>query len=803
MAKIEINGKTIEAAPGTMIIEVADQHHFSIPRFCYHKKLSIAANCRMCLVDVEKAPKALPACATPVADGMKIWTHSPKALAAQRSVMEFLLINHPLDCPICDQGGECELQDLAMGYGKSISRFTEGKRVVKDKNLGPLIATDMTRCIHCTRCVRFGTEIAGVRELGACGRGEHMEIGTYIERTVDSEVSGNIIDICPVGALTSKPYRFTARAWELQQYPSIAPHDGVGSAISVHVRNNKVMRVVPRENETVNEVWISDRDRFSYEGLYSEERLLKPKIKKQGRFEEVSWDRALQFVHQHLSGLVKRHGAQSLGAIASPNATVEELYLFQKFCRELGTPNIDHRLRQTDFRYQDKAPLYPSLGVNIEDLEKQNLVLLVGSNIRKEQPILGLKLRKMVKAGGKLCCINPINFPFHTDITHHKIAEQGDLLYAMAAVVKAIIKLSGVPSSLELSLSKVEVTEQDKAMASLLISSEQKLLLLGDYALSHPKATLMIELAQVLANLTQIKVGFLNEGANSAGAWLTGSVPHRLPGGKESPTVGFNTKEMWEHPLSMFLFMGVEPELDSIEGQRVLKALRRAEFKVMLTAFESKIMQETADVLLPITPFTENSGTYVNIMGSWQSFKEIVKPLGEAKPAWKVLKVLSGLWNYKGFDFVNTDEIIEEVKALMPVSSPILPNSQENTVIPSKATLSSPIEKTQIPQRWVRIYTQSMYRIDSLLRRAKSLQQTMDAEKPCLKLNAKSAALAHVKAGEMAKVIVDQTQGYQEPILLLVVIDENVPTGAVEIAGGFYETLSLGSPYDLLKIEEV
>ena len=418
---IEVDGKLLQARRGQMLIEVTDANDIYIPRFCYHKKLTVAANCRMCLIEVEKAPKPLPACSTPVMEGMKVQTRSKLAIEAQKSVMEFLLINHPLDCPICDQGGECELQDLAIGYGEGVSRYQESKRIVMDKNIGPLIQTDMTRCIHCTRCVRFGEEIAGLREMGSVGRGERMEISTYIEKSVSSELSGNIIDICPVGALTSKPFRFSARAWEMVQRESIAPHDSVGSNVQLHIKDDRVMRVIPAENEAINEVWISDRDRFSYEGMYSDDRLQTPMIKQNGNWQETDWETALEFVGKNLDKILSSYGSDQLGGLISPASTLEELYLFQKLLRALGSNNIDSRLRQNDFAQQDADPAFPYLGQSIASLEDLDAVLMIGSNIRKEQPMINHRLRKASLKGADVMMINSVDYEINYDVSEQII----------------------------------------------------------------------------------------------------------------------------------------------------------------------------------------------------------------------------------------------------------------------------------------------------------------------------------------------------------------------------------------------
>ena len=536
---IEINGRPCKAKPGAMIIEVADAAGILIPRFCYHKKLSVAANCRMCLVEVEKAPKPLPACATPVMDGMKVSTKSPYAMQAQKSVMEFLLINHPLDCPICDQGGECELQDVAMGYGRDLSRFNERKRVVKDKSLGPLIATDMTRCIHCTRCVRFGEEIAGLPELGSTGRGEDLEIGTFIERNLESELSGNVIDVCPVGALTSKPFRFRARAWEINQRDTISPHDGVGSNLYVHIKQGKVVRVVPRENDAINETWISDRDRFSYEGLYSEDRLDAPQLKIDGGWETVDWETALDAAAEGLRRTRESHGADQLAALCSPGATLEEAYLLQKLMRSLDSGNVDHRLRQCDFSDQEQAGLAPWLGQTLSSLESNDVTFLVGCDARREQPMINHRLRKSVLAGGRVLTLNPIVFEFNYELDTTMLSSPDGMIYDLAGVAKAL-----GPSTLSGLLADVKVRAAHKAIAKQLESAQRSAVILGAIAATHPNGSVLRVLAGHIAKATGSTLGALHDGANAAGAWLAGAVPHRGPGGAKPVVEGRTVSQL-------------------------------------------------------------------------------------------------------------------------------------------------------------------------------------------------------------------------------------------------------------------
>ncbi|MBA1148097.1 NADH-quinone oxidoreductase subunit NuoG, partial [Ectothiorhodospiraceae bacterium WFHF3C12] len=496
MVTIEVDGVELQAPKGSMLIEATDKAGIDVPRFCYHSKLSIAANCRMCLVDVERAPKPLPACATPVADGMKVHTASPRARAAQKGVMEFLLINHPLDCPICDQGGECELQDLALGYGRSVSRFSERKRIVKDENLGPLIATDMTRCIHCTRCVRFLDEIAGTKELGGMGRGEHMEIGTFVQRGVHSELSGNVIDLCPVGALTNKPFRYTARAWELLSHPAVSPHDCVGSNMSLHHRGGRIMRVVPRDHEGINETWLADRDRYSHFALYGEGRLTVPMVKREGRWEEVDWEVALDAAADGLRDVVARHGAEQIATAVSPTATLEEMYLLNRLTRELGSQNIDHRLRQGDFSDQDRAPLFPYLGQPIEDLENSDATLVIGSYLRWDQPLLNHRLRKAARRGNAVMFVNPRSFDFNFEPTENLVAASQALVPELAAIASALAEKAGqTPAGLDALLAGASVEDAHRRIAEQLAGAGRATVLVGNLVEGHPQGGALRALA--------------------------------------------------------------------------------------------------------------------------------------------------------------------------------------------------------------------------------------------------------------------------------------------------------------------
>ncbi len=780
MVNIEINGKAIHARKGAMVIEAADAAGVTIPRFCYHSKLSIAASCRMCLVEVEKAPKPLPACATPVTDGMKIYTRSPKAIAAQRSVMEFLLINHPLDCPICDQGGECDLQDLAVGYGEDVSRYAEGKRVVANPDLGSLIATDMTRCIHCTRCVRFGREVAGIMELGAPGRGEHMHIGTYMEASVDSELSGNVIDLCPVGALTSKPYRFTARSWEMTRHSTVSPHDCVGSNLSVDVRGGKIMRVVARENENVNESWISDRDRFSYVANNHADRLTRPMIKEQGEWKEVDWDTALTRAAEGLKKIAERDGADKLGALASYSATTEEHYLLQKVLRGIGSSNIDHRLHQVDFRDQNHLPAYPALGQAIADLENLDAALLIGSNIRKDQPMLAHRLRKAVaNNGARVMAINPVDFDFAFPLSTKAIAL--DLTCELMGVLKALLELTGesVPAELKQYMDAAVITDSRKAIAATLKDSPQASVMLGKLAIAHPARAELCALAGHIARLSGARLGTLTEGGNSAGAWLAGCVPHREAGAKPAAAAGLDWRSMMQSDLKGYVLLGVEPELDCIESSLAMEAMSKAEFVVALSAFRGVGLMTNADVLLPVSTFFETAGSLVNTEGHWQYFEACVAAPGEARPGWKVLRVLGNLLDLHGFEYNSVSDIRGEMEGLF-------------SDIPMDSVSPWTIDTlTRLHPGLVRVSDVSIYNVDSLVRRSAPLQATRDAKTSRrLHANAQTLQNAGLTHGEKATLLQDGGV-----VVVTVVSDERLPDNAVYLPAGTKEMQGLGGSF--------
>lgn len=794
MVEIEINGKKLHAEAGSMIIEAADKAGISIPRFCYHKKLSIAANCRMCLVEVDKLRKPMPACATPVTEGMKIFTQSQMALDSQRAVMEFLLINHPLDCPICDQGGECELQDLALGYGDDISRYSEGKRVVNDPDIGPLIATDLTRCIQCTRCVRFGEEIAGVREFGMIGRGERERITTYLNKTVDSELSGNVIDLCPVGALTNKPYRYTARPWELKQRPTIAPHDCVGSNIFTHSRNGKVMRVVPQENESINETWLSDRDRYSYQALSSDSRLQKPMIKDEnGEWQTVDWDTALRRVVNGLSAVIAKQGSSQLGALISPSATLEECYLLQKLVRALGSDNIDHRLRQQDFSDDEFLPLSPASKASMQDISSADHIFLVGSHTRKEQPLIAHRVRMAFLNGANISALNPIDYDMAFDIQAKAILKPSEWVKALAGILKTLHELQNkpVPEGLE----SLNVSASEKAIAQALNSGEKKIICVGELALAHPQAGVLRECIKNICELTGAVEVLLPLGANCVGAWLAGAVPHRKPGGVRVAKPGLNAREMLDKTLNAYILVGIEPELDAIMGETAKATLSEAEFVVQLTCFDSKAMRDYADVLLPMTPFTETSGTWLNFASTWQAFAGVVAPLGEARPGWKILRVMANLLGLADFDYNASTEIAAHVQSCVETTS---------FVQTSRASLDfqAALAAGEIPvhNSLERIAFVPIYAVDSLVRRAGALQETEDAKVKCVWMHPDAAQKRGFSAGEKVKVSAVSNVSYS--IALPLALNSRMLPDTVAIASGIEETLALGALHTQVIVED-
>jgi NADH-quinone oxidoreductase subunit G len=719
IVNVEVDGKACQGKKGQMIIQVTDAQDAYVPRFCYHEKLTVAANCRMCLVEVEKAPKPLPACATPITEGMKIFTKSPRAIGAQKATMEFLLINHPLDCPICDQGGECELQDLAMGFGRDLSRFTERKRVVKDKDIGPLVSTDMTRCIHCTRCVRFTAEIAGIQELGTMGRGENMEIGTYVERAVTHELSGNIIDLCPVGALNSKPFRYRARAWEITEAALVSPHDGVGSNLYGHVLRGRLMRVVPRSNEAINETWIADRDRYSYEGVYSADRVASPMVREGSEWKQVTWEIALETAARGL----KAAGA-GLATLASSSSTVEELYLLSRLTRALGSNDIDHRLRQVDFRDQDADPAAPGLGgLTIAGVDQLDALLVIGSNLRREVPLLAHRVRKAAGRGAKVAFLNPARFDYLFPVAAYLESSPAKQLADLAGIYAAALDGAAAPAHLAALVGGAQVNTAHRAIATALKSGQKRAVWLGALALRHPAYADLRVVAAALAAATGAALGTLAEGGNAAGAYLAGAVPHRDAGGVKSSAAGKNARELLAgSPKAYLLFGGTEPWADahaSTTNGEALRALAGAELVVAVTPYADETLKSVAHVLLPISTFAETSGTYVNLEGTWQSFAGAAMPLGEARPGWKVLRVLGNLANAPDFDYQSSEEVREELRArCAKATAGVYQGTHQPVASKNGAATDGESRVVDVP----------MYSIDAVLRRAPSLQRTREGK---------------------------------------------------------------------------
>lgn len=768
--EIEIDGRVLTAKPNQTVIQVADEAGIYIPRFCYHKHLSIPANCRMCLVEVEKSPKALPACATPVMAGMKVFTRSQKTLLAQRAVMEFLLINHPLDCPICDQGGECELQDLSMGFGASHSDYNECKRAVADENLGPLIATEMTRCILCTRCIRFGEEIAGIRELGMTYRGEHEEVTTFVEEAMTSEVSGNIIDLCPVGALTSKPYRFTARAWELNQFPGISPHDCIGSNLNIHTRYGKVMRVVSREQAEVNQTWISDRDRFSYAGLYHADRLASPMIKIDGKFKAVEWQQAFEFAAEKLQTLISEHGADQLGALASPNSTTEEFYLLQKLMRGLGSPHIDHRLREVDTSDQAHMPAFPGLGISLSELEQCDAILLIGSNLQKEQPLAAIRLRKAVAKGAAIAVINPVDYAFNFKVSAKSICAPHLMVDALTEILNALKQSS------------------DNEIAKLLQGKQKPQIILGALALHHPQASQIRALAQEIATVCNAKFGLMTSGANSAGGWLAGAVPHRQPGNIAASVTGLNAMEMLSQPRQAYVLLNVEPELDTANAYLATEALKQAKFVLSLSVYRNPVLEAHADVILPMAAFTETSGTFLNATGIWQGFNGVANPYETSRPAWKILRVLGNFLNLQGFDYESSEQVKHEF-------NPLVKDITETTY--ALPTIKHQ-EKSRV--KLSRIGEIPLYATDSLVRRSTPLQQAqtnIEGDVATARMHPDTAKSLQFQEGDTVRIRQDHAHAS-----LKVKLDAQIATHAVWIAGGIEATKNSGELLGSIEIEK-
>lgn len=786
LINLEIDGKAVEVSRGATIIEAADAAGIRIPRFCYHKKLSVAANCRMCLVEVEKAPKPVPACAFPVADGMKVFTQSARALDAQRGTMEFLLINHPLDCPICDQGGECELQDVAMGYGHDVSRYNDRKRVVKDRDLGPLVSTDMTRCIHCTRCVRFGEEIAGLRELGATGRGEFMKIGTFVEKSLNSELSGNIIDLCPVGALNAKPSRMSARAWEMSQHATIAPHDSVGSNVYLHVLRGRVVRAVPRESESLNETWLSDRDRFSYQALGHEERLLSPEAIKYREPRSLDWDEALSELKDQLG----RYAPDEIGAWISPTAPLEEHYLLQKLLRGLGCHNIDHRMRQADFEADEAAPLFPWLGMSHEALESLDSVLIVGCDVRREQPLAGLRIRKAALRGATVMALNPRDFEFTFPLAEQMLFDTVAMVHQLAAIAARLYELKGeaIPQD-ESSLRNCPVDDAAARSAERLLAGSNAGVIVGAVAHNSPYFSVISRLANIVSRLSGATLSYWPEFANSAGAWLAGSVPHRGPLGQAITGGGHHFRQMTQQPPKLLLLWNVEPEFDCHDPVAAVDALKAAECVIGFTNFASKSCREHIDYLLPLAAYAENSGTYVNAEGRWQSFEPVIAPAGDSKPGWKVLRALANTLGVDGFDYSRVTEVRDELKAMIT----------DDFALNNRSDFSGPLQLPARPEGLFASSSVGLYCGDAHLRRAPALQATPEARSSeCIMISPEQARILNLQDQSEVRL----SQG-ERTVVLPLRRQAGIPTGSAYFQSGTRAAAAIGPAFGSVTLSPV
>ena len=787
LVTVTIDGVEIRAPRNSMIIEVADRAGIAIPRFCYHKHLSIAANCRMCMVEVEKAPKPLPACATPIGDGMQIHTRSQLAMDAQKGTMEFLLINHPLDCPICDQGGECELQDLAMGYGSDVGRFNERKRVVKDKNIGPLVSTDMTRCIHCTRCVRFGSEIAGLRELGATGRGEFMEIGTYVEKSLSSELSGNVIDLCPVGALNAKPSRMRGRAWEMTEARGISPHDALGSNINFHIIRNQVMRVVPQENPEINETWLSDRDRFSYEAMYSDERLQQAMCKQNDQWRPVSWSEALRGVAQTL----RNYAPEDIGILVSPNQSNEEIYLLQKLARALNINNIDHRVHQVDFSDQHNDPLFPWLGQSIVELEQQEVVVVIGSDLRSEQPLLAHRIRKAVKQGARVVVVNPQKFEFHMPIAVHEVVQLQQWQSALLALCAAasVDSKQALPAEITKLTKEIEISDQAKKIAQLLHQHQNTTIVIGHTMQQHFEYAGSRALAYWLAKLTQSTFGNVALASNAAGAALLGALPHRGVMGATIEEPGLDWVQMIQSPRKVYLLMGLEPEWDSALPAAAVHALSQAESVIALNSFTSETMLEYCDWMLPLACYAETEGTKINLEGRWQGYTKAVDADVDAKNGWKILRKLADELELNGFEYFSLDE----------VSSAIREQIDSSISFTNELKSTPDIKITHFDEDdMLRIGSIPIYSIDPLVRRAPALQQAQDLQEAELMVHPEDIYKWSLLEGKWVRV----TQDGEKSILKCVANEDLIP-GTVCIPRGLSRSEKLGAVFGRVELKNL
>ena len=757
MIKIKIDGKALEVKPKTSIIEVADKVGIDIPRFCYHKKLSVAANCRMCLVEVKNFAKPLPACATQVMEGMEISTKSKFTKDTQKSVMEFLLINHPLDCPICDQGGECDLQDTAVAYGASKTRYTEEKRVVFDKNIGPLISTDLTRCIQCTRCVRFLKEVGGMAELGLIGRGEHAEISAYVDKSVESELSGNIIDLCPVGALTSKPFRYSARSWELSRRSTIACHDSLGSNIEAHVKDNVVKRVIPKENESINECWISDRDRFSYEGLSHKDRINLPLKREKNQWKEIDWEEAYELIEKNITDIdIKK--SNKIGIICSPQSTLEEGFLLKKIAKELNTSHIDYRLLEKSFSENNNW-----LGCKIDEIESHDAILVVGSNLKHDQPLLAHRFRRYANKRNNFSIITSYDDFYSTRCLEKVIVNPSAYINYLLMILKQVQLSTKYKINSEVIrnlLKAVKPSNEAKRIAKSLLSNKSKAIFLGNQILHLDDGDNIKLVAMHIAQAVGATFGLIPGYANSVGL-------NEL----NLNTDNISADKILSQSKEAYIMMNFDPLYDYHSPKKINSALKKAKFNLAISPYISDSFKEF-DVVLPMTPFTETSGTFINMEKTIQSFSAVTPPVGQSRPGWKILRVLANFLQLEGFSYDSSEEVKTDAMIEMDKKNEFSLNDFKPSNIERGLEVLNVVRANDS---------------DMIVRRATSLHQNKNKDQSCCLINPTTMLEEGLIEGQKIKISSSEAE-----ILINVKADDNVCLNAVLIYGKQDETFILG-----------
>ncbi len=785
-----IDGKKVSGKKGESVIAVADRHGIYIPRFCYHERLSVVANCRMCLVEVKKAPKTLPACATQIMPDMEVQTRSAATIASQKAVMEFLLVNHPLDCPICDKGGECELQDLAFGFGHGESQFVEAKRSVDDENLGALVATDMTRCIHCTRCIRFGTEIAGIPELGATGRGENMRINTYLERGLQSELSGNCIDVCPVGALTSNPFRFRGRSWGFTQHSSISPHDCIGSNLTIQTvgkgydRKTEVMRVLPGSNEALNQIWLADRDRFSYEGLHHQERAQNPQMKIHGRWQTVSWEEALTEAAERTMKSIKATGPESVELALSPSTTLEEGYLLKRIATFLETKNVDFSVGMP----AQNATIDPNNVTTLTDLNTLSTcktIVLLGSHIRHEQPIVSIRIREACQQGAQVYAINPQSHDWNFPVVDNEAVDGLGAVNFMAKVLLAVIKnqKKRPKKAWQSFLQNTKTDARSEALAQAL--QQDSCFILGDGFSISEHAHVLLSLVDAIKDYTRAEVVWMTMGSNTRGLHALDMVSER----GEDKQADKSKTALLAKPRKVLWLHQCEPEYDAFDPAFAHKTVEETETVICFTSYVTEKMRAYADIIIPITPFSEMAGSFINALGMKQSFRASQEHLEGSKPAWKCYRVLGNLMGAEGFMYRNIDEVQNEIALILA----------ENTLMKTRQKKAIPtVQPTRKGKKWVHIHRPvPLYRVDSMVRRAGALQKAQqDMYPPAIHIHPQTAKKVGAATGK--EVRLRFANGISNTVSLY--LDDTVALGCVIIPATYEQYENLGARSDWAEV---